>query len=146
MNHDLSFACERLESGGFTCVLCKNDTVLTATERGVQPLLQFLHAKQDLRGFSAADRVVGKAAAYLYVLMGVSALYAKVLSKPAKDVLEYYGISVQYETLTDAIRNRTGDGYCPMEQAVLSLSDPKEALRAIERTRAVLLAETKRTL
>ena len=55
-----------LESGNFTCVVCKGDAVCTTTQRGVAPLLNWLDAGTDLTGFSAADRVVGRGAAFLY--------------------------------------------------------------------------------
>ena len=62
---------ELLESGGYTCVITDGDRVLTSTLRGVKPLVQFLESGRDLTGFSAADKVVGRATAYLYVLLGV---------------------------------------------------------------------------
>ena len=55
---------EILKQGTYTCVACRGDTVLTATERGVRPLTNWLRDGADLRGFAAADKVVGKAAAF----------------------------------------------------------------------------------
>ena len=69
-----------LAEGGYTCVICGGDKVYTSHERGVKPLLELLEQGAELKGFSAADRVVGKAAAFLYVLLGVSAVYAGVIS------------------------------------------------------------------
>ena len=140
MQSNLTRALTHLREGGYTCVLCRKDETLTATERGVKPLLDFLASGQDFSGFCAADRVVGKAAAFLYVLMGIDALHAEVLSVPAQAVLARYGIPVTYTALTEAIRNRTGDGFCPMEQAVWSIDDPQCALAAIEQKRRALQA------
>jgi hypothetical protein len=75
--------------------------------------------------------VVGKAAAFLYCLLGVKALHAGVLSVPARDVLLSAGISVEWGSLVPAIRNRAGDGFCPMETAVWDLTDPALAPDAI---------------
>lgn len=138
MNHDILRARAILDEQNFTCVLCRGEQEFTFSSRGVDPLLSLLDSQHDLCGFSAADRVVGRAAAYLYVLLGVTALYAKILSRPAKEVLDRYGISVEYDTLTDFIRNRAGDGFCPMEQAVWSIDTPDEALCAIRQTKAAL--------
>ena len=85
-------------------------------------------------GFSAADRVVGKAAAFLYCLLKVSCVYAGVISEPALQVLQAQGIPVFYSTLVPAIKNRTGDGFCPMETAVWDLKDPKKAPDTIRET------------
>ena len=123
-----------MESGGYTCVLVGGDAVYTSNLHGVKPLIQFLESGTVRPGLSAADKVVGKAAAFLYVLLGVKALYASVISSPALALLKSYEIDVSYETTVEMIRNRTDTGYCPMEQATLNLSEPEEALRAIKET------------
>ena len=84
----------------------------------------------SFKGFTAADKVVGKAAALLYALMGVSSLYASVISEGALTVCKSFGISVEYGALAQNIINRRGDGFCPMEQAVADISDPQTAFNA----------------
>ena len=131
MNTDLHNARNLLDSGDYTCVLCRQDVTHTATERGVKPLLSWLDAGLDARDFSAADRVVGRATAFLYCLLGVRAVYARVMSRPAMEVLENNGICTQTDQLVDGIINRRGTGPCPFESAVLPISDPAQALTAI---------------
>lgn len=131
MTLDLTHAVSLLESGGFTCVLVSGDTVYTSTARGVRPLLDWLDAGTDLSGFSAADKVVGKATAMLYCLLGVKAVYARVISRSAAAVLERRGIEVRWQTQVDFIQNRDKTGRCPMEQAVQALEDPAEGLAAV---------------
>lgn len=128
---DFERAWALLREEGFTCVLCSGDQVLTSRLRGVKPLLTWLDEGLDLKGFTAADKVVGKAAAFLYVLLGVKEVYAQVMSQPAKAVLEAHGIPNGCEEEVPAIRNRTNTGFCPMETAVWEISDPQEALTAI---------------
>lgn len=128
---DLTKARELLDSGNYTCVLCRGDTVHTATERGVKPLLSWLDSGLDVAGFSAADRVVGRATAYLYCLLGVTAVYARVMSRPAMEVLVENGIAAEAGQLVDGIINRKGTGPCPFEAAVLEIHNPEEALTAI---------------
>lgn len=131
MRTDLEQARHILETGDYTCVLCKGDTVHTATARGVKPLLSWLDEGLDVTYFSAADRVVGKATAYLYCLLGVKAVYAHVMSKAAAGVLIGHGIAVLWDKQVDAIINRQGNGPCPFEAAVWDIDDPAEALAAI---------------
>lgn len=57
--------------------------MLTSTERGVKPLLQWLDGENSVKGFSAVDKVVGRAAAFLYVLLEVKEVYAGVMSEGA---------------------------------------------------------------
>ena len=120
-----------LESGNYTCVVCKEDSVYTATQRGVAPLLNWLEAGIDLRDFSAADRVVGRGAAFLYCLLGVKEVHARVMSHPAKEVLQAYGIPTSADTYVDGIINRAGTGPCPFEAAVMGIQDKETALTAI---------------
>ena len=131
MNHDLQKARQLLDEDNYTCVLCKDDITHTSTHRGVAPLLNWLDSGTDLRGFSAADRVIGRATAFLYYLLGVKAVFARVMSRPALEILNQYGIPASWETLVDAIENRTQTGLCPMEQATLELTDPTDAPAAI---------------
>ena len=131
MHEDLILALNILNEGSYTCVLRRGDITLTDDRRGIRPLLELLESGQDMSGFSAADRVVGKAAAFLYCLLGVRSVYAKVISTPALQVLQSCGIDTYYDTQVNAIRNRTGDGFCPMETAIWNLNDPEKAPDAI---------------
>lgn len=133
MDPDLIRAKEELAAGAYTCVICRGSATYHTSERGIRPLLNWLDDGTELSGGCAADKVVGKAAAMLYCLLGVSAVHAGVLSRPARDVLERRGVAVSYENLVDAIENRTQTGLCPMEQATLHLTDPADAPAAIRK-------------
>lgn len=133
MVKDLQTARELLENGEYTCVLCRDGRIHTATERGVKPLLNWLDSNLDLGQFSAADRVVGRATAFLYRLLGVTAVYARVMSRPAAEVLGAAGIHWEAGQLVDGIINRRGTGPCPFEAAVMDIHDPAEALAAIRK-------------
>lgn len=139
MNTNLLKARNLLESGNYTCVVCRDELVYTTQKRGVAPLLDWLDSGLDLSGFSAADRVVGRGAAFLYCLLGVREVYARVMSRPAAEVLNAYGIEAQADTFADGIINRTGTGPCPFEAAVLNIQDAREALAAIRNKRRQLL-------
>ena len=130
---DLHNARRRLTEGGYTCVLCRGNEFHTATARGVRPLLDWLDSGLDLRGFSAADKVVGRATAFLYVLLGVRAVHALVMSAPAREALQSNGIDASCDREVPGIINRRGDGPCPFEEAVLDINAPKLALTAIRK-------------
>ncbi len=126
-----------LKEGEYTCVLC-GGTVVTSTKRGVSPLVALYEDSVSYVGYSASDRVVGKGAAFLYVLLGVKEVYALVISKPALDLLTSYGVSVTYDTLVPNIINRQGDGICPFEEVSLPIQDPRAAYQAIRAKMAQL--------
>lgn len=121
-----------LAEENLTCVLSDGNRLIKSRERGVKPLIGFIESGKSFKGFTAADKVVGKAAALLYALMGVSSLYASVISEGALTVCKSFGISVEYGTLTQNIINRRGDGFCPMEQAVADIPDPQTAFNAVK--------------
>ena len=131
-------AIKMLTEGEYTCVLCKDELVYTSTERGVKPLLEWYDREINLQGFSAADKVVGKAAAFIYVLLGVDDVYAPVISEGAMHILEANGIKVQCKLLVKEIINRSGTGRCPMEETVDGITEAKEALEAVKRKIAKL--------
>ena len=120
-----------LISGSYTCVLMKEDNVVTSYERGVKPLVNLIRSGEDFSDFYAADKVIGKATAFLYVLLQVKSVYASVISESALQVLTDNSICVEYETLVKNIINRRGDGICPFEDAVLSVEDADVALAVI---------------
>jgi hypothetical protein len=84
-------------------------------------------------GFYAADKVVGKATAFLYVRLGVAAVYAAVISEAAVAVLQEHGVAVESDRVVPFIINRRGDGMCPFEAAVTEVTDPAKAYAVIRR-------------
>ena len=53
------------------------------------------------------------------------------MSEKALGVFEKYGVEIFYTAVVPAIKNRTGDGFCPMETAVSEIDSPEEALGAV---------------
>ncbi len=128
---DLIRAKEIMLSCEYTCVICRGDHVYTSVRRGIAPLVARVESQENYNGFSAADKVVGKATAFLYVLLGVKALYAPVIGRAALEVLKQNSVIVEYDDLVDNISNRSGDGICPFEESVLDVSDPETAYKII---------------
>lgn len=121
-----------LKTGSYTCVMCRGERIYTSQERGIVPLLHWLDTGIDAVGYAAADTIVGKAAAYLYVRLGVDYLYADVISHSGLVLCNAHGIQVEYGSLTECIRNRNHTGNCPMEEAVSLCNTSEEAYVAIQ--------------
>lgn len=133
MTQQLILARQLLDAQDYTCVIVSGEQIHTSKQRGVAPLLHLLDSGIDLKGACAADKVVGKATAMLYILLGVAAVHARVISLAAAEILNRSGIAVSFDLQADYIRNRTQTGRCPMEQAVEGVEDPQQALYAIRR-------------
>ena len=131
--NDLERAKANLTGVSTLSLVCGTKSI-SSSERGVRPLLFLLYTGTDVRGWSAADRVVGRGAAFLYAILGVKAVYAEVLSAPAEEVLLGHGIAVFAQTRVENVLNHEKDGLCPMERATLGITDKGAALAAIEET------------
>ena len=59
---DIERAKALLQTEDCSCVLVKGDIIYTSRKAGIAPLVEFLSSGAGLNGFSAADKIVGKAA------------------------------------------------------------------------------------
>lgn len=134
MSQDLQKAKQYLHTQGYTFVAVKNEDLFVSKKRGVAPLLEQIDSNTLLNGFSVADKVVGKASAFLYLILQPAAVYTDLISLPALELLRQNNIPIEYKDQTQAIRNRTNTGFCPMETAVKSCYFPQEALHLIRQT------------
>ena len=80
----------------------------------------------------------------LYLSMGVSRVYAEVMSDAARAVLTAQGVDCYCRVRTDKIVNRRGDDLCPMEKTVAEIDDPAAALDALRKKAAELAAAANR--
>ena len=131
MRDNIEAARQRLSEGGYTCVVFANGKEYTSSERGVSPLIGFLQSGASFCGAVAADKTVGAGAAHLYVLLGIHALWANVISDDAIRILTDNGITVVWGERVPYIINRKGDGRCPIEIAVSDAKSSEEAYTLI---------------
>lgn len=132
MHPDLESCKAILENENLTCAVKCGDKILKTADRGIKPFMQWIESGKNLHCAVAADKVIGKAAAFLMEKAGISAVYAAVLSEPAEDVLKNAGIAYTYSHLVPRIQNRKGDGLCPMESAVMDVDDSDTAFSALK--------------
>lgn len=101
--------------------------------KGIRPLMEILESGENvLSDASIADKVIGKAAAFLAVYGGAKDVYAKVISQAAHQVFVDAGLPCEYEKAVPYIINRAGTGRCPMESAVWDIKDAKEAYEILK--------------
>lgn len=134
MSELINYSKNRLVDGGYTCVIYNGDNEIVSSERGVSFLLGLYERGQSFCGYVSADKVIGKGAALLYVLLGIKEIHALVISESALKVLDNNGIICTYDTLVPHIINRRGDGMCPIESATMNVDDPADAPRVIVET------------
>ena len=131
MNETVAVARGKLLEGAYTCVVLMDGAEYLFHERGVKPLLSLLETGRSFVGAVAADKTVGAGAAHLYVLLGVSAVWANVISESAMAILEKNEIAVSFGDRVPHIINRQGNGVCPIELAVANAKSSQDAYALI---------------
>ena len=131
---DLDIAKSSLYKKELTLTIVKEGKVLFETDS--HRISGFLNAIQQfdatLEGASLADRVAGKAIALLCVYTKIKEVYAEVLSKKAKTVLQQNSIHHEWKELVDNVLDLNKTGVCPFEKAAAGITDPKDAYEAFK--------------
>jgi len=132
MTTDTDYAKKELLQGKAFVVVNCGKIIAESDEKGVFPLFSAV-TELDLENASLADKVVGKAVAFLCVYSGIAAVYAVVASEPAVGVLTRYSIGIEAETVVPMIMNRTGDDQCPIEKLVNTCRTPEKAYTVLKK-------------
>lgn len=139
-NRDLQLAVRLLEECDDTFVAVRAETlVFRSKARGVAPVFEAMGARVSLSGAVVADRVIGRAMALLLAGEGVRLVYGQTVSTPARVFLNARGLFAGAGREVPGIRNRAGDGPCPMEQATMDIEDPAKALAVVGAIRRDLM-------
>lgn len=122
-----------IKDGKVECAIV-NGNKIVAQERGhgVSPLLVIYDAhRQAMRGATVVDKVIGRAAAMIAISGKVAHVHGELMSEDAVELLKDNDITSSYTKLVPRILNKKMDGLCPLEQSVLGITDPSEALKAL---------------
>ncbi|GHU53764.1 hypothetical protein FACS1894132_06860 [Clostridia bacterium] len=125
-----------IENNKASCVIVKNDKIIhQAIGNGVKPLLELYQNNADLvKDAFVVDKIIGKAAAMLIVLMGAKKVYAFSMSESGEKYLKAHGIKTDCNEKIAFIKNRAGTGICPLENAVMNIDDQKEGYEKLLET------------
>ncbi len=132
MHPELENLRNTLKNEKCTCVLGIGNVIFKSTDKGVQPLLDWMNSGNNYMGYMIADKVVGRAAAFIDIAMGIRAVYAEVISQPAKELLENNHVEVEADMIVPDILNRDKSDRCPLEKSVDGINDAAQALMPIE--------------
>lgn len=122
-----------LKEGNYSCVVYNNGVTTTYTRSGVADLYDLVKNHPSvLKGSMMVDKIVGKGAASLMILGGVTKMHTRIISGSAVELLEAAGVEVSYEEVVDHIINRSKTDWCPLEKRVKDCKTAQEALPIIE--------------
>jgi hypothetical protein len=134
MHQDIDYAKEEFKKGKLAFVIVKNKEILAKSdEKGVAPIFHAANRLNSIKGASLADKIVGKAVAFLSAYFQIASVYTPVASDPAVKVLTAHNIHFEADKVVPMILNRTGDGQCPIEQMIMACTAPGGAYNILKR-------------
>lgn len=126
----LNEAIELIKQDEIACALILNGQIIaTAKGRGIKPLMEICQSNIDAaKGAILADKIIGRAASFIAIHFGIKAVYGETMSKGAMQLLSEHSVEAAQNILADEIRNRANTGICPMDSAVLNITEVEEAV------------------
>ena len=134
MMEDIELASSLLEEEKLNLVIVKEGQVLfKSKEGGLRPVFFAVrNATYTLHNASAADRIVGLAAAMLYLHAGVVSVYAYIVSAPALALLKEKGVAIASKNVVPNIYNHDGTDVCPFEKLAQSVTSSVQLISDLE--------------
>lgn len=133
MPSDLELAKRYLKEKKLCFVFFKDGILIAQSrEKGIKDLYKtaWLY-KEELKGASAADKVIGKAAATILIDIPVKECFGNIVSESAIDLFRKSGIRCSFDEKVKVILNSDQTGICPFEELVKDLNEPDEILEKI---------------
>jgi len=76
-----------------------------------------------MHGATVYDKIIGRAAATLLVHAKVKEVWTPTISREGKRYLAKNGVKLTYKKVIAGVKNREGDGPCPMEKMSLRMTE-----------------------
>lgn len=132
----LNYAVRMIKNEQASCVIIKNNDIIhTDKAPGIAPLIYLYENKPEiLKDAFVVDKIIGKAAATVAVLGGAAKVYGVLISRSAIEYLNKHNIPAEYGECIEKIKNRAGDGICPLEESVMDVDDPAIAYERLKET------------
>lgn len=125
-----------------TIIIYKGDDVVYTSEyRGVRPMMEYMKAYGPSdEPLTVVDRIIGRGAVMLAVLINAKTIKTPFISEAALALAKVHHLNVEADQVIPYVVNREGDGRCPIETAVLGITDVDEGYKAIKAAIARLMA------
>jgi hypothetical protein len=131
---DIEIAKSDVRKKDFTLSIVKDGKmILQSKTPGVSALVTAIEMdRQSFRGASAADKVLGRAAAMLFVYSEVKCVFALLASQDAIATLERFGMPFECEKTVAKILNRNQTSTCPFESLIQDVENPQDAFEKLK--------------
>ncbi len=129
---DIQIAKKLFYTKGCSLVLCKDEKTECFADGGIELLIKLVESGKNYSSYSVCDRIVGRAAAFLYVLMGIKEVHAKVMGRLAIQILDRAQILYSADQFVDFIKDLKDVELNEVEDAVVRSGSPKVAFQDIK--------------
>ena len=131
---DIEIAKSDIGKKGFVLSVVKDGkTIIQSKTPGVSGLVTAIEKdRQSFRGASAADKVLGRAAAMLFVYSEVKCIYTLLASQDAIATLERFVMPFECEKTVAKILNRNQTSTCPFESLIQDVENPQDAFEKLK--------------
>jgi hypothetical protein len=131
---DLYVAEQRLKQKNLALVIARRGKVVFETNsQGISGLLKAIEElDKAAKGSSVADRILGKAAALLYIYAEVFAVFAVTASEKGIRALRDHNVLCRFENKVPYILNYKRNDICPFEKLVINITNSKEAYEKLK--------------
>lgn len=131
---DLLQAEQMLMQENLTCVVLQDDKmVFRSNASGLEPLMEYRAMEPQGRNRILVDRVVGRAAAYLAVSMGIRHVVTTLVCVGALDIFDQHAVQCTYRYVIRHVTDRSGQHQCEFDQTLEGIRNPDQALKVILR-------------
>ena len=146
-DQDLEFAKLKLIEEDLSLVIVKRGNVIFETKKqGISGFLQAIEKlDKNLVAASAADKIVGVAAAMLCVYAGVASVFALTISEGGLGVLEDNNIAYLFEKKVSNILNRSKTDVCPFEKLAMDSGSSDEAYVKLKSLASQMMRKSTKT-
>jgi hypothetical protein len=131
---DVEIAKKRLNEKGLTLSIVKDQQIVFETSgHGISGFLKAIEEfGERLQGASVADKIAGKAVALLCVYARVKEVYATIVSRRARVLLQENGIEIQWNEVVENVLGRDKSEACPYERLAAETTDPEQAYKKLK--------------
>lgn len=117
----------------YTFVLLSEENIITSTDKGLKPMVDLIESNEDFSEYVICDKITGRAAAFLYVLLGIEKVHAKKMAKLAVQILDRAEIEYSYDEMIETVLDENMTEIDPVELSVLRSGSAVQAIVDIKK-------------
>lgn len=110
----------------------EKEIIFSSKEKRIRPLFVCVR-DNNLEACSAIDKIIGEAAALLFIYGKIKEVHAKTMSKGALVLLQDNKITVTYDVLVENILNDDRTDICPMEKLARKIKEPEKFFEELKK-------------